>query len=39
LSPNTLDEDGNAIRLDGSGLVVATRIHLARLESPDLRTG
>jgi hypothetical protein len=34
----TLDEDGNAIRLDSSGLVAATRIQLARLESLDPRT-
>jgi hypothetical protein len=31
----TLDEDGNTIRLDGSGLVAATRIRLARLDSLD----
>jgi hypothetical protein len=29
----TLDDDGNAIRLDSSGLVAATRIQLARLEA------
>jgi hypothetical protein len=28
----TLDEDGNAIRLDSSGLVVASRIQMARLD-------
>jgi hypothetical protein len=33
----TLDADGNAIRLDSSGLVAATRIQLARLESLDLQ--
>ena len=31
----TLDDDGNAIRLDSSGRVEATRIELARLESLD----
>lgn len=31
----TLADDGTAIRMDSSGLVSATRIQLARLESPD----
>lgn len=33
----TLDEDGNATRLDNSGLVTATRIELARLGPQDPR--